>query len=413
MLLTIGNIYTQREMPERAKSLLDEALALARKQADPMLLARALNARGYVSILLDDNAHARPFLLETTSLLAGAQQDSDEWFKANSYLGWSSLAAFDDRQAVAILRPVLSAANNSAKIRPETKLSLLGTLALAYRQTKQLDLASELNTQAIALRQKIFGPQHINTAIGLANAGNLEIERGKFDRARELLTQALRVYDSISAKPMEYRGAARYVLGQLELYQGHYPQALLQLRQSAQERGQFKPEAAKRYEFFALRDQAQVLLAQEEFAKAVVVLRVAQPYLVSEKMNVVHAQDLDNKFAHSYCRLGQIANAGPYLLRLRVRKIDEVQPNDRPRHFYVLAECAWATHENKNAAALFEQMRAEDVNGAPGRALERYSRALRYAAFLREAGEPGQAEQELQFANRALEKIGLTKRVRE
>jgi serine/threonine-protein kinase len=90
---------------------------------------------------------------------------------------------------------------------PATRADLLDALGVAYRSLGRSDEAGPLLTEALALRRKALGEEHVQVAESLHNLANLERQLKHLNKAEELTRQALAIQRR--AFPEGHRDLAR------------------------------------------------------------------------------------------------------------------------------------------------------------------------------------------------------------
>ncbi|MCX7093617.1 MAG: tetratricopeptide repeat protein [Methylobacter sp.] len=80
---------------------------------------------------------------------------------------------------------------------PEHVAACFNNAGLAYRHAKKNPQAEDYLLQALAIREKILGAEHIDTADSLNNLGNIYYEKGEFDKAEQHYQRALIIREKI------------------------------------------------------------------------------------------------------------------------------------------------------------------------------------------------------------------------
>ncbi len=378
MLLTIGSIYLRRNLFDRTQTLADEGIRIAQEINDPLLLARAYTLRGKLYLNTDQPALARALYSKAHDLLAPQYQDSEMWYRLIFEMGWERFYSKENRAAVAILEPVILQARRSKTIRPADFAGLLNVVSLAYRDSDQFDLASAASIESLSIKQKLYGPQHLVTAVSLSNTGALESERGEFKRARELLTQAIASYDAISEKPMDYRGAARTNLALLSLRESRFDEALQLFKQVNIERATFNAIDPNVYPY-GQRDLAQVYLAQNKYELALPILQKAEQYAIQYHRNGGPKMNIDVQLAQAYCRTSQVARAQEFLDRIDQIQFEKLSAASRSEHFFAQLDCAFEAKNDAKVVELSAKIRTLDKTLPAGHQAEVMRRAQRLA----------------------------------
>jgi eukaryotic-like serine/threonine-protein kinase len=384
MLLSIASIFQRRQLLAKAEPILLEAQALIETmpatEEQIVLAARALTQLGKHALETGNAALSRARYERAFELLRPANQAHLRWFVLNSEMAWERIYAGAHQSAYEILKPLMASPHFKSIPVPE-QIALISTLAVAAKQLGELDFASSLNRQTEVLRKQVFGDRHLSTAVGLANAGSLEIERGDFARAQANLSEAITIYDAIASAPMDYRGAAFFSMARLSLAQGDDAQALVWFERSHQERARYGGIDVAAYPF-RYRDQAHVLMTQNRHAEAIPLLQEGLRRALAYQRRNGTLMNLDLEFAECYCRTKNLAAVPPFLAALQRRANEERSAPDQALYDYVLAECAWAAGDFDDAQTAFQKVLTLDQNLAKGRARQVQQRATRYAEFM-------------------------------
>jgi eukaryotic-like serine/threonine-protein kinase len=384
MLLSIASIFQRRQLYAKAEPILSEASTLIQtmpvSDEQTLLAARALTQMGKHALETNNAALSRERYQQAFALLAPAHQAHTRWFVLNAEMAWERIYAGAPQSAYTILKPLI-ASSNFKSIPVPNQIALIANLALAAQDLDELDFASTLNGQLAILRKQVYGDRHLVTAVGLANAGWLEIERGDFARAQANLTEAITIYDAISSAPMDYRGAAFFSMARLSLAKGDDAQALAWFARSHQERARYRRMDVAAYPFL-YRDQAHVLMAQHRHAQAIPLLREGVRRAVTYQRSTGALMNLDVELAECYCRTKNVAAAQPFLAALQSRANEVRAKPDQALYDFVFAECAWAAEDFTSAQTAFQKVLTLDKNLPKGRARQVQQRATRYAEFL-------------------------------
>lgn len=75
--------------------------------------------------------------------------------------------------------------------------SISSILALVYRQNEKYDEAIKLNLEALAIREKIFGSNHLGVAAILNNLSILYAKINRFKEAESFCSRSLEIRKSI------------------------------------------------------------------------------------------------------------------------------------------------------------------------------------------------------------------------
>ena len=196
MLTTIGRVYHHVGADDKAQPMLEEALAVARREIGPgsEQAADALNNLGLVLRDRGDLAAAERVLTESLALrrrlygsdhkdlavtlveLAGVYADK----------GRDDLAEPLLRESLAIRRRVVGPQDH------ETAVSM-NDLALLKRRRGELAESEALFRRALVIFRKTRGEDHPNVASALGNLALVLTDRGEFAEAESLFRQSLEI----------------------------------------------------------------------------------------------------------------------------------------------------------------------------------------------------------------------------
>jgi serine/threonine protein kinase/Tfp pilus assembly protein PilF len=238
MMNVIGRVYQRLGVPDKAKPLLEEALATARRTGagETPRLAQSLNDLGVLQRDRGDPVGATPLLEESLAMrrrvlgredkdvavtlveLGRAYEDrgmndrAEPLFREaleirRKVLGESHRETATSKSAVALLlrqRGEISAAESLFREALDTSRRALGdehpnvgtgwnNLALILMDKEDYAGAEPMFRQALAIRRKHFGEKHPSLGIGLSNLASALREQGKYEEAASLLHQALAI----------------------------------------------------------------------------------------------------------------------------------------------------------------------------------------------------------------------------
>jgi tetratricopeptide (TPR) repeat protein len=140
-------------------------------------------------------------------------------------------------------------------------------LALLAQEAKQPDKALAYVRQALAIDEKVYGPDHPESLTTLQLIGILHAEQGKFGDAKPFFERTLAIRERVLGSDHTHVGYAVYNLGHLNGDMGNYPEAitLMKRAQAIWERseGEEHPDVA-----YALDKQAEYLANAGKVAEA-------------------------------------------------------------------------------------------------------------------------------------------------
>jgi serine/threonine-protein kinase len=236
MLSVLGGIYEKLGLYDRARPLLEEALAVREARLGSRHLDVAGSAAALASVLFEQGEYPKAEALTRRALalrrellgpedtlvaasmtdlavILGAQgnaEDAESLFQAGLAIdrkreAWRKVATDLHNLSVALwrrgeYREALPLAEEALALRRRLLgeehtdvASTLMALASILQASGEYDRAEELNRQVLAMRRKLLGGQHPHVAIVLNNLGLLLQARGRLEEAEESLRDALAV----------------------------------------------------------------------------------------------------------------------------------------------------------------------------------------------------------------------------
>ena len=152
LLELMGDVYTDLGEFEQAEQLLLEAIDIQREAGDLLALASAL----------------------------------DEYGQLLRYRGrW--------QDSIDVMEEAFAIARQEAPL--EVQANYLNTMAIAASKLNRFDAAEAYHRNALALRQELFGPDHVETSQSLSGLGFLLYKTGQYAESVELMEAALRIAD--------------------------------------------------------------------------------------------------------------------------------------------------------------------------------------------------------------------------
>jgi serine/threonine-protein kinase len=204
---TLGGIYAQLGVLDRADSLLTTGLAQWRRIAGASSpeAARAMVALGGLRTSQARFDEAESLLRDGAAALSVAPNGSGELaelVEARTAMGRLFTERGEHARAIAALDSVL-AGLRTREAEPRVVHETLGELANAHFYAGNYDAADSLNRQVLAMTRALFGERHPRVAEDLMNLGATEQERGRYAEAETFFRQALEISTS-------YYGADHY-----------------------------------------------------------------------------------------------------------------------------------------------------------------------------------------------------------
>ncbi len=226
---TLGGIYAQLGVLERADSLLTTGLAQWRRIAGTASpeAARAMVALGGLRTSQARFDEADTLLRDGVAVLAArgnGDGDAAELVEARTAIGRLFTERGEHARAIAALDSVILALR-AQDAEPRVVHEALGELANAHFYAGNYDAADSLNRQVLAMTRALYGERHPRVAEELMNLGATEQERGHYKESEQLFRQALDISTSYYGAD-HYRTAGNLTyLGRSLLLQNRYDEA--------------------------------------------------------------------------------------------------------------------------------------------------------------------------------------------
>ena len=183
----------RRDDPGRAREYLERALAIFEKQYGPEhpMIGNTLSSLGMAERFLGRYAEAQPRFERAIAVLEKAVGPDHEWVaNAVNDLGLLMWQLGDYSRARAAYERSLkiwTAKGSSQAGAP------LNNLAILARRTGDYVEARGLYERSIAMKEKSFGPDHVEVALAVHNLGNLLGDVGDHAAARRLFERAIAI----------------------------------------------------------------------------------------------------------------------------------------------------------------------------------------------------------------------------
>ncbi len=155
------------------------------------------------------------------SIISHTPEAAQLLYKAAAYQyyhGFHSESQIFHQQALAIREKVFGPEHPVVA----ESLNALGILA---RNQGDYEQAERFHLQALAIREKTLGPQHLATAVSLNNLSVLYRDQGKYGQAESFLRQALSIWEQLLGSEHPNTLTAFINLAKLYLEQRKYEQA--------------------------------------------------------------------------------------------------------------------------------------------------------------------------------------------
>jgi len=235
MLQTIGTVYQQLGLYDRAEPLLRQALETRRKLlgGDSLEIAESLESLGRLDDRQGRYAQARPLLERSLAIREAALGPEDpQVAQSLDALAGLAFSEGDYDRAKSFWQRALAVREKALGPRHPQVAELLDRLALTHLRTGDNAAAEQLFQRALTLRREALGARHPQVAESLANLANFYRQHGDPARAEPLYRQALEVNEKILGR--EHPKVARnlYNLGLCRIDRGDYAEAETLLRRA-------------------------------------------------------------------------------------------------------------------------------------------------------------------------------------
>ncbi|HEY0604685.1 MAG TPA: FxSxx-COOH system tetratricopeptide repeat protein [Herpetosiphonaceae bacterium] len=256
-----GNLRLHRLLVAFVRTVSDDPAAQTAVEATILHVAGALNDQRNPRLFLAVQPHLR-FLTEAAKLRADARTAA--LCDALGVHLWQ-LGVYDEAQgylehAVAIRQRVLGGDH------PDTARSL-SNLANVFYGHGQYAEAQHAHAQALAIRQRVLGGDHLDTARSLNNLGTILEAQGKYAEAQHYIEQAVAIQERVLGREHPVTAVALNNLANVLRSQGQYTLAQHYLEQALTVRkrvlGMDHPSTAS-----SLSNLGMVLEAQGQYALA-------------------------------------------------------------------------------------------------------------------------------------------------
>jgi tetratricopeptide (TPR) repeat protein len=101
----------------------------------------------------------------------------------------------------------------------------LNNLASLHKDMAAFDQAKSLFHEAVAIKEKALGPEHPSVGLSLYNLGRVHLNAGEYDEAKAILERALSIMEKSLGKDHSNVGAALNGLGQIHRANREYEEA--------------------------------------------------------------------------------------------------------------------------------------------------------------------------------------------
>lgn len=235
LLQTVGTVYQQLGLYDRAEPLLEQALATRTKLlgGESLEVAESLESLGRLGERQGRYAQARPLLDRSLALRQDALGAEDPRVAESlDALAGLAFSEGDYPRARSLWQRALALREKALGPRHPRVAELLDRLALTHLRSGEDTAAERLFQRALALRQAALGPRHPQVAESLANLANFYRQHGDPARGEPLYRRALAVNEEMLGP--EHPRVARnlYNLGLCRIDRGDYAAAEALLRRA-------------------------------------------------------------------------------------------------------------------------------------------------------------------------------------
>lgn len=228
LLATLGEVYRSLGHSNRARPLLEEALAIRRKihGEDHPEVADSLYDLGVLLHYQGEGRQAETLLRRALELhIEHLGPTHPRVVSDLLFLGSLLRSSGRLTEAESMLRRALKVQRDSGEISsPSREMDILGQLAaVLHRQARYQD-AEKTYREALDLGNS-WNPKHPKTASTMANAGAMYVDWGKYNKAEPLLRNALALQLELLGPHHHSSINARTNLAYLLHQKGHYTEA--------------------------------------------------------------------------------------------------------------------------------------------------------------------------------------------
>jgi eukaryotic-like serine/threonine-protein kinase len=200
LLQTVGTVYQQLGLYDRAGPLLQQALKTRQQLlgSDSLEAAESLESLGRLDERQGHYAEARPRLERSLAIREAALGPVDpQVAQSLDALAGLAFSEGDYPRAKSLWQQALTLREKALGPNHPRVADILDRLANAHLRTGEDAAAEQLFQRALSLRQAALGPRHPSTAESLANLANFYRQHGDPARAEPLYRRALGVNEEI------------------------------------------------------------------------------------------------------------------------------------------------------------------------------------------------------------------------
>jgi eukaryotic-like serine/threonine-protein kinase len=195
----VGTIYLTLEQLDRARPLLERALALREKAYGPGPspdVAASLQHLGLLFQAEHKDALALPLHRRAREMVEQIKgPDNEHTLQLLNGETYVYLTLGEHGRVLELAGLGLERLAASGAAESENAASFLGMLGESQRKTGRLDEARRALERALALAEKLLGPDHVNTAVSAADLGDALLDAGHAAEAVRLYERAVKTYE--------------------------------------------------------------------------------------------------------------------------------------------------------------------------------------------------------------------------
>ena len=237
MLQTVGTVYQQLGLYDKASPLLEQALKTRRRLFGPESLevAESLESLGRLAERQGRYAPARPLLERSLALREAALGGEDpQVAQSLDALAGLAFSEGDYPRARSLWERALAVREKALGPRHPRVADVLDRLALVHLRSGEDAAAEQLLQRTLALRRQALGPRHPLVAESLANLAIFYRQHGDPAKAEPLFRQALAVNQEILGPEHPVVARNFYNLGLCLIDLGNFSGAETLLRRALQ-----------------------------------------------------------------------------------------------------------------------------------------------------------------------------------
>ncbi|MCA9704671.1 MAG: serine/threonine protein kinase [Myxococcales bacterium] len=234
----IDHAHTLREAGELARGLevAESVVARARTVEYPPVLAEALECLGHLQAEAASGHKAETTLGEAIEVAARAKAD-EVLARAWALMLYALLTQGKLEEGIAVGRAAMAAAT---RVDDEiTQGWVLNNLGALYGDNGDVARSLHHLRQALAVKERALGADHVDVGIAWSNLGNALFERGSYDGAKTAYERARSIFEATVGQSHPYAAYVFTGLGQIMQAQGEAGQAIelyrraLEIREAA------------------------------------------------------------------------------------------------------------------------------------------------------------------------------------